>query len=488
MSNKILMMENRQLIPRWHTSRKAHRFNYPSTENPRNSSSLKEDYWFKKSVDEWKANPSVDNAIDVFVRFVQADERSHPLYIVLQRQLLEQHASLKNAVKQMVCPELKLFDPLDVYATDNGPVRGIIRKLKNVVKYNPRDSLSWMDLGFYYSVIGELTKAHYCVDVARNLDPNNAFIARSYSRFLVHIGDPERAVWYLSNRPNLNSNPLILSASTAISSAFDIKTPNIKKAVSLLKNWSGDPTKVSELAACVGTIELKNGAIKQAKKHIQVALKGPSENVIAHIQWIHSKHNFYFENMPDIAGSIEGCANALYKSKKFQDCRDKLVEMHNFQPYSIGPIVDAGYLSVAALDDPEFVIRLSDERIPHSHMQFGELNNLIVAKLLLNKTNDIDVDLDLLARRVSKENPHAIATFKATAGMALLVSGMIEEGIRLYDDSIELLSSTNQNRSVCIAKHFYAKQIEKYYPEKANQLRADARKLANKYGVLEIGP
>ena len=119
-------------------------------------------------------------------------------------------------------------------------------------------------------------------------------------------------------------------------------------------------------------------------------------------------------------------------------------------------------------------------------MRFGELNNLIVAKLLLKQTENVDVDLRLLARRVNLEDTHSIATFKATTGMAFMESGMIYEGKKLYDESIEMLTRKGLNRSLCLAKHFYAKQIEKYDKEKAQQLKSEAMKLAKKYNILEV--
>ncbi|WP_348708480.1 hypothetical protein [uncultured Pseudoalteromonas sp.] len=486
MAHNILMMDNRQLIPRWHTSRKLFRFNYPTKNIVRNEGLFEEDFWFKKSVELWKAERSIPNAIDVFVRFIQADERNHPLYLEINRILLDNYETLPNSVKHLVCPELRMLDNYNSYSTDAGKVRLIIQKLKKLVHFNPRDSLSWMDLGFYYSILGEMNKAMHCVDVAKNIDPNHAFIARSYARFLVHIGDPEQASWYLKNRPNLNSNPLIMSAYTAISSAFEIRNPSIKKAVSLIDNWGGDNAMVSELAACVGTIEFNNGSIKKAKKHIQVALTDPSENVISHVHWLHHKHNITFKNMPHPSESIEGGVNDLYQKKKFEECRGKLIDMHQFQPYSAGPIVDAGYLSIAALDDPNFVIQLSDKRIPHSHMRFGELNNLIVAKLLLKQTKNLDVDLRLLAKRVDVEDTNCSATFKATIGMAFMESGMIVEGKKQYDESIEMLARKGLYRSLCLAKHFYAKQVERYDKDKAQQLKLDAIRLAKKHNVLEV--
>ena len=486
MSNNILMMNNRQLVPRWHTSRKLFKFNYPIQDEKLIKSHFDEDYWFKKSVEEWKSNPNRFNTIDVFVRLIQEDERSHPLFNQLHRVLLDQYDDLPCSIQNVVCPNLKFTDKLDGYSTSAEGVRLIISKLKSIVNVNPRDSLTWMDLGFYYSVIGEINKAEHYTKTAKNLDPHNTFIARAYSRFLVHIGDPEQAIWYLKNLQNLKTNPMILSAYTAISTAFDIGKPNIKKAMSLVESWDGDRSKISELSACLGTIEIQNGSIQKGKKHIQLALNSPSENVIAHVKWLHHKHHLNFKNMPDFHSSIEGGVNDLYSKKMFSECRDKLVEMHQFQPYSSGPIVDAGYLSIVALKDAQFVIDASNNRISKSHMGFGELNNLIVAKVMQNQIVDIDVDLRLLARKVNTDDLHSVATFKATAGMLLIEGGMIEEGEKLYDESISLLKRNNLNRSLCVASYFYSETIKNISPEKSMALRKESTKLAKQYAIHEV--
>ncbi len=397
-------MDNRQLVPRWHTSRKQFKYNYPVKNNTVFHSELDNDYWFKRALNNWKQSPTTVNAIDVFVRFIQGGERDSSRFNSVHRQLLDQFDSLPITIQNLVCPKLKFIDNSAGYSTNPDKVHLIIHKLKKVVKFNPRDSLTWMDLGFYYSILGEYKRAEYCTEIAKNLDPQSSYIARAYSRFLVQIDDPEQAVWYLKGLQNLKTNPLILSAYMAIGSAFDIVKPNVKLGLSLVDNWKGEQARVSELAATIGTIELQNGALKKGKKHLQQALNEPSENVVSHVKWLHHKHNINLINMPKNSNSIEGGVNDLYAQQKFTECRDKLIEMYEFQPYSIGPLVDASYLSIAALDDPQFVIDISSNRIPKSHMEFSELNNLIVAKLMKKETSDIDVDLRLLSRKVNNED------------------------------------------------------------------------------------
>ncbi|MCU8010122.1 hypothetical protein L5M11_21760 [Shewanella sp. SM87] len=487
MSNNILMMENRQLIPRWHTSRKLFKYHYAAQNKLGiKKSNLVNDFWFEKSLNHWKESPTTANAIDLFIRYIQEDERDNSTFNTLQRFLLDNFDALPNAVQNLVCPKLKLIDNSSGYSTNPEQVHLIINKLKNIVKLNPRDSLSWMDLGFYYSILSEYKKAEYCTGIAKNLDPQNSYIARAYARFLVQIDDPEQAIWYLKNIQGINTNPLILSAYMAIGSAFELIKPNIKPALLLLEGWKGNQARISELAATVGTIEIQNGAIKKGKKHLQQALNEPSENVVAHAKWLHHKHRIIFPNIPENNTSIEGGVNDLYAKKLFLQCRDKLVEMYEFQPYSIGPIVDAGYLSIAGLNDPQFVIDISNNRIPKSHMGFGELNNLIVAKLMKKQTLDIDVDLRLLSRRVNSEDPNSVATLSATYGMAYIENGMLEEGRNLYENSIRILKNNNLDRTLCLAYHFYAKQLEAVSPIEAKSLKNESIKLAKKYRILEM--
>lgn len=64
MDDNIILMENRQLIPRWHTSRKAFQLSFPNA--PQQISVPNEnDVWLLKAIDAWKENPDLPNAIDV---------------------------------------------------------------------------------------------------------------------------------------------------------------------------------------------------------------------------------------------------------------------------------------------------------------------------------------------------------------------------------------------------------------------------------------
>ncbi len=455
MDDNIILMEDRQLIPRWHTSRKAFQLSFPNA--PKEvSTSNENDIWLVKAIDTWKENPDLPNAIDLYVRLVQEDLKEHSLYLTLKNRLIKSYQHLPDVIKSLVCPKADYLDTTEAYgySTNVENIRLIIKKLKALTERNPRDSWSWMDLGFYYSIIGEADKAKYHALVARNLDAHNSFISRAFTRHAVHSGDPELAEWNLRKNPLLKKNPMLLSAYIALCSSYDIGRNNVNDGRKLLTTWNGDASRVSELLACIGTIDIKNGALKKGKKLINQALISPSENVISHVSWLNHKHKINVQNANNESVSLERNINNLYSKGKFKECRAELVKMYNFQPYSSASISDAGYLSIVALKDMSFVKQISENRVPKSHMGFSELNNLIVAKMLSNELDDIHRDIELLRRKVDATDIQTVATFNATCGMLFFSIGNIETGQKFYEESINLLSKHNSKRYLCVANYF----------------------------------
>ncbi|MEH0687903.1 hypothetical protein H4F17_02315 [Vibrio cholerae] len=487
MDDNIILMEDRQLIPRWHTSRKAFQLSFPNA--PREIvTSGENDIWLIKAIDIWKEKPTLPNAIDLFVRLVQDDLREHKLYSTLSKQLIKSYQQLPDVIKNLVCPKADYLDTTETYgySTSVDSIRLIIKKLKALVEKNPRDSWSWMDLGFYYSIIGETDKAEYHVSVARNLDINNSFISRAYTRHAIHSGDPELAEWNLRKNPFLKSNPMLLSAYIALCSSYNIGRNNVSDGRKLLSNWKGDASRISELLACIGTIDIKNGSIKKGKKLVNQALVSPSENVISHISWLNHKHKVNIKNANHNSISLERNINDLYSKGNFKECRSELMKMYNFQPYSSASISDAGYLSIVALQDMNFVKLISENRVPKSHMGFSELNNLIVAKMLSNELDDIHRDIELLRKKVDATDVQTVATFNATCGMLFFSIGNIETAQQYYDESISLLSKHNNQRSLCVANYFYSMMLKDCNPEKASFVKKEAVRLGKKLGMLEI--
>jgi hypothetical protein len=86
------------------------------------------------------------------------------------------------------------------------------------------DPVHWMELALAYAIIGKEEKADKAVALALGLAPNDRFVLRCASRFLVHHHQPEQAEEILRRADRTPLDPWLLAAHVAISEI--IKKPS----------------------------------------------------------------------------------------------------------------------------------------------------------------------------------------------------------------------------------------------------------------------
>lgn len=177
---ELINKSSRQLIPRWHTSRKLKLIQYLESSN---LGQVEDGSLFEidKKEQRWIEGPSISTATELFVSLKLANLTSSELHGKVKKFLLSHYDDLSVSIKKLLSPELMRLDTSDSYTTDRGLIIRIIGALKSIVREIPHDSLSWNDLGFYYTSMREIEKAHYCMKVANNLNPDHPYLARSYS-------------------------------------------------------------------------------------------------------------------------------------------------------------------------------------------------------------------------------------------------------------------------------------------------------------------
>lgn len=489
MSNHVILMDNRQLIPRWHTSRKAMSLQFPSLSvSPKKASDYQNDSFLDKAKRHWHEEKNYVNAIELHtsltVRGVYSDVDGDDAL----RFLLTIEGQLPKGARDLIAPQIKHIDKSKNYYTYSPTEVGkIISRLRSIVAKFPKDYMTWCDLGFYYTILGMTEKAERCMEISWNLCNGHPYIARSYARFFVHNDEPEKALWLLKKSGGLNKDPLITSASIAIGSAFEIGGVDISKARRLLDGYTGIRAFSSELAASIGTLEYNNGKKKKAKDYFKSALIEPSENALSQYKWLCHKTGFSVNGDPNgNALTVEGNVHQLYVQGNFEDCRAKLLELFSFQPISDGPISDAGYMSLVGLNDPDFVIQLSENRVPKTHMSFGELNNLTVAKLMKNDLESAEVCMRLLAKKIDPEKPDFRGIYLATSGLVMFKLGDVDSGKDLYQKAIKYFESRKAYRSVALAEHYYSNCVKEIDPPLFENLRKNVEKKAKDLGMKEL--
>jgi tetratricopeptide (TPR) repeat protein len=444
---ELLNNLNRQLIPRWHTSRKMSLVQVPS------SLSSKVDHnaqlMIKLKTDDWKSNPSTFSAIELFVGLESANIVSSLLYDEVKSYLLTKYEELSPAVKRFINPQLKRLDPSSTYESDEERIHGLISTLKGYVRQYPHDALTWNDLAFYYASIGESNKAERSMRTAYHLFSQHPFLARSYARLLVHQNEPGKALHILKKTGLNKSHPEILSADIAIRTAFDIGKPDISVARRLIDKYSKNHLLISELSASVGTIEVENGALKKGRAHLMMSSIQPTENTVAQLKWMLQQHKVSIPLRENTIQSLEANAIYFYNRKDYKSCRNELIELHKFQPFSFQALADAGYMSLIGLDDPGEVIDFSEY---YSHFLPGNViaqNNYIVAKMEMGNMEGLEKRIQEVS--FIAENDRDKAMISATLGMYLYLTDDIGQGRKLYENSQAYFKSSKNNISHTIA-------------------------------------
>lgn len=476
---ELINASKRQLIPRWHTSRKIEFIRpliYIASDNEQEVNRVLFRIEEKKQV--WKSTSSITSAIDLFVSLNLANLPLDPLYEQLKNHLLSKSNLISDSVRNLVKPRLRKLDVSDNYTTDKERVYQIIRTLKIFLKDCSHDSLSWNDLAFYYAVIGERDKSEHCMRVGFNLQPNHPFLARSYARLLVHYDAPDKALYILKKNRKETYHPEILSADIAIRRAFEIGSPDITTARRLISKYSNQPHCISELSASLGTIEAENGSIKKAKGHLTTSALAPTENTIAQLQWISQQHNIYIPINKINVQSLEANAISSYNNKNYPRCRDELMMLHKFQPFSEGALVDAGYLSMVALDDPEFVCGFSEYFGNNVLDSFRAKNNYIAAKLTIGDLNNIEKMLIEL-RNLPKDDREK-AVLSATMGMYLYRIGEYDRGRKHYENTNTFFKHDKDYFSLALSLMYQGLIEKKLSISSADSILRQAEKEAKK--------
>ncbi|WP_188149516.1 hypothetical protein [Teredinibacter waterburyi] len=482
-----VVSDKRHLIPRWHTSRKSFSLQFSNVDALPRTINQRDRQWLSNSISEWQESKTVSSAIDLLVRLRHVESQDSQDYQNVVNYLQNNDTKITNEVRELISPKQHYIDEDLMYSTHKGDIYRVISKLKSKLRSYPNDALSWADLAFYYTSIGQNEKAKKCIDTGCNLAPENPFMVRAKSRFLVHVDQLQAAAKYLNSIKSANHNPLIASAKLSIQALIGNNKIDVKNIKYLIEKYRGQPYLISELAAGYGTLEIMNGALKKGKKSLNDSLVFPSENTISQCVWLQKKAGVDFShNLISLQQTIEGEVTKSYTDKEFIKCRDHLVNLHAFQPFSDRSIVSAGYLCLAALDDFEFVINLSEGRVPLSDMSFLELNNLIVAYLLRGDVSLATPLMKALHEKVKINPEHSKAILYATSGLHLILSGYVDEGSMLYEKVISKLKVKKEQRQLALASYFYSRAIYNFDKEKAESLIQEAKNISKKYKIEEL--
>lgn len=170
--------------------------------------------------------------------------------------------------------------------SDERDLRARIRVKRSFLREFPRAALTWLELARIRTLLGDVSGASRDVRVAVSVAGRNRFVIRSGVRFFLHAGEPDAASMLLRRSELTPFDPWLMSAELAVSEILERPSGFIRKALGIVHSESHGPVHVSELAAGLGTLEARDGSIRKAKALMRLALRSPTENAVAQLEWL----------------------------------------------------------------------------------------------------------------------------------------------------------------------------------------------------------
>ena len=443
--------------------------------------------------EEWIENPSMVSAVDLVAEALIVKDFESIDAIKAAEYILSEAPSSNFLIRQLSNhflerPTSPWIEPSLTIEID--AERKDIASLKKAVLLYSKDAIAWADLSLHYATLGQDNKAKRAMFIAMTLakNNNNRYILRSASRCLEHVGEPDWALDILNKSGLCTIDPWIASAEIAIADSSGLKSKCISKAKHLLENNDLTPFSRSELAVGIGTIEIKNGSIKRAKKMIHRALIDPTENALAQAEWAASQFKIDFEGMnglrSTVPASYEAAAVHAYYSKAFADSLIACKKWGRFQSLSPSPIILSMFLSSCMLNDDLGAIYIFENALPAQKENPAAINNYAVSLARIGRTEDAEKELDRI--QITEESGKEKFVITATTGLIHFRKGYIEEGRKLYTNAITGFEYLKDFRSVAIATYYWAieeKSIKSQYAE--SKIR-EAKRRIEQYNVFDF--
>jgi len=446
----------RLVIPRWRD------FKDTAKSGELNKQKVKEspvipDLSIDNQIDNWNKQKSVINAIELVNSAFVINKKENALEaakFIIENCDDQNHPSFRISKLILNSPNENvniISSPAESFEALNLKIQRKIQEKRKRLSVYPNNSLLWIDLARWYTVIGNIYKAEKCIKTAIQLSPQNIFIIRSAVRFFIHKAryDKEKedslayALQLIRKNPATKIDPWLMATEISLCQYLD-KTSNLMKAgFSLIEAKKFSPFSLSELTAALATVELRYDANK-SKRLFKTSLIDPNENTVAQAQWA-----------TNIVGDLPNLTNFnSYEASSFENLYlenwnqsfDEALNWLVDQPFSLEPAGHASHLASSVIDNNQLAIQICE---------FGLRSNPHAFILLNNKAYCHAVERNIFEaeRTFNQININSLSTeekiiYTATKGLIHCMKGNTDYGISLYNEAEDLARKIKDDAKV----------------------------------------
>lgn len=301
----------------------------------------------------------------------------------------------------------------------------------------PRNSILWVHLARQYTLLGLNDNAARAMRVACNLSPGNRFVLRSAARFFVHYRDPAFAHRLLRNADSIRVDPWLIAAELGVASAAKTGPRFAVSGRKVLADAKFSPFSTTELASALGTLELENGKVRQAKQLFRSSLNAPTENSLAQAEWASDHVSGLQVDLTNsqVPRRFEAEALQHFNFGNYQAALVPALQWLSDQPFSAHAAVFASYISSSLLENYRLSIDFLTTSLISNPGHPALINNLAFA--LANVGELAGAEERMRSADVAAQNDLNGIALLATRGLVCFRRGLVEEGRQLYYQAIE---------------------------------------------------
>src|SRR5204862_4048436 len=185
----------------------------------------------------------------------------------------------------------------------------------------------------------------------------------------------------LRRMPVTREDPWLLASEIAAADLNGKTSRLVKRGREMLASANYAPFHLAELATAIGSLELKAGNAKAARKLFQKALRQPTENSLAQIEWASERLSGIRINPQQFSIPYSHEARALY-SHSAADWKRAVAESIKWladEPFSTRPAVLGSFIAAEHLEDFSLAAKICNDGLIATPSDGTLLNNLAFA-------------------------------------------------------------------------------------------------------------
>jgi tetratricopeptide (TPR) repeat protein len=493
--------KDRHIIPNWRS------FDNTAKLGELNGSiSIKFDSSFRPDISDlvadWEEYKTIGVAGDIIGVALVCNQEDNPTVreisnFVLQNKQLASNAIIK-AARNILKPKNEVIElDIDINSpnlfddkSDLLEIHIKINILKKKLISNPYNSINWVEIARYYSILGQEKKAERSIKNALFLSNENRFVLRSAARFFVHTGDFELAHDIIRKSELAKHDPWLMATEISLATLRERNSRFTKSGLKMIESGIFHPFNITELAGSLATLEMKNSSLKQSKKLFQQSLVKPNDNSLAQAEWASQEEKKLTPINPvqfQLINSFEALARDFFEQKKWQESINYSKKWFFDLPFSKMSVLFGNEIAHRKLKDHNQAVEIAKLGLISHPNDAQLLNNIIYSLCIQDKILEAEKYLSRVRKSDMSLTNNIGICLTATNGLYFFRKGFHEMGRHLYRKSIKMAIDSGNGYLHSLALINYLREEIFLGKEDISEIIPNLNRIAKHYEGNDIG-